>query len=622
MLMQFVRQLLAKRRIADRPAPAHPAPPAQSPPLSDDPVVHWRSHLAQHLDDIAAWCAFGAALQASGREREALDSFERALRIDPQQTDALCAAAALAARLHAHERAILLYRRAEPLLPGQAAVILCNRGASHRALVQLPQAMACYEQAIRIQPGLAEAHYNLGCLFNDVGRIDEAEQSVRRAVELRPDFHQAHSTLLCIHGLHRNHDQARLLAEHQRWSAAHASGFAPLARREDIDATPDRRLTIGYVSGDFCEHSVAFFIEPVLARHDRKRFRIICYDNWPGDDAVNRRLRQYADEWRRISHLNDDEAAALIRRDKVDILVDLSGHTVGNRMLVFARRPAPIQATWFGYMCTTGLAAMDYRITDAYLDPPGATEQFYSEKLVRIHAAAAFTPATDSPAVNAPPSSASGVVTFGSFNNYAKIGDDVIAAWARILTALPAARLLLVALGGDDPSVRAGIAERFARLGLAGAAGRLDVRGRSDFRGFLGALQEVDIALDPFPYSGGTTSLHTLWMGVPIIALEGDSELSRTTSGMLRGALAGELVAASVDRYCEIAVALAGDAAALARWRSSLRERMAASPMLSSDDVTRTLESAYRDMWRTWLRNMESAASAPGGTAAATGSTG
>jgi protein O-GlcNAc transferase len=616
MLMQFVRQLLAKRRSADRPAPA------QAPGLSADPVTQLRSHLGQHPDDIAAWCDLGAALQAKGREREALDSYERALGIDPQQTDALCAAAALAARLQDHERAIQLYRRAEPMLPAQAAVILCNRGASHRALVQLPQAMDCYEQAIRLQPGLAEAHYNLGCLFNDVGRIDEAEQSVRRAVELRPDFHQAHSTLLCIYGLHRNHDQARLLAEHQRWSAAHASGFTPLARREDIDAAPDRRLTIGYVSGDFCEHSVAFFIEPVLARHDRKRFRIICYDNWPGEDAVNRRLRQYADEWRRISDLSDDDAAALIHRDKMDILVDLSGHTVGNRMLVFARRPAPIQATWFGYMCTTGLAAMDYRITDAYLDPPGATEQFYSEKLLRIHAAAAFSPAPDSPAVNAPPSSVSGVVTFGSFNNYAKIGDDVIAAWVRILTALPTSRLLLVALGGDDPSVRAGIAERFARLGLAGAAGRLDVRGRSDFRGFLGALQEVDIALDPFPYSGGTTSLHTLWMGVPIVCLEGDSELSRTTSGMLRGAGAAELVAASIDRYCEIAVALARDPAGLARWRSSLRERMAASPMLSSDEVTRTLEDAYLLMWRTWLGDKEPAASAPGRTAAVTRSPG
>lgn len=598
MLMQFIRRLLAKPRGGLDAERAPAIAPAHG---SADPITALRAHLAEQPDDIEACCRLADQLQAAGREREALESFGQALRIDPRHVGALCAAAALAARLREHERAITLYRSAVELLPDQAAAILCNQGASHAALVQMPQAMACYEEAIRRQPALAEAHYNLGCVLKDIGRIDEAEQAVRRAVELCPDFHQAHSTLLCLYGLHRNHDQARLLEEHRRWSAQHASGFKPLVRREEIDPAPDRRLTIGYVSGDFCEHSVAFFIEPVLARHDHERFRIICYDNWPGEDAVNRRLRQYADEWRRISHLSDDDAAALIHRDKVDILVDLSGHTVGNRMLVFARRPAPIQATWFGYMCTTGLEAMDYRITDAYLDPPGATERFYSEKLVRIHAAAAFSPAPDSPAVNAPPSLQSGTVTFGSFNNYAKIDDEVIAVWARILNELPSSRLLLVALGGDDASVRQDIEKRFARLGLANWAGQLDVRGRTAFRGFLGALQEVDIALDPFPYSGGTTSLHTLWMGVPIIALEGDSELSRTTSGMLRGAGAEALVASSVDHYFELAVALAGNQPELVRWRSILRERMAASPMLSSDEVTHTLEEAFRGMWKAWL---------------------
>lgn len=600
MLMQFLRRLLARPQGHSAAAPRVVTPAAGVA----DPTVALRAQLERQPDDIEAWCRLGSLLQSVGRDQEALNAFERALNVDSRHVVAVCAAAALAARLHAHDRAIALYRSAVTLLPDQAAAILCNQGASHAALVQMPQAVACYEEAIRLQPGLAEAHYNLGCVLKDIGRIDEAEQAVRRAVELRADFHQAHSTLLCLYGLHRNHDQARLLEEHRRWSAQHASGFKPLVRREEIDAAPDRRLTIGYVSGDFCEHSVAFFIEPVLARHDHQRFHIICYDNWPGEDAVNRRLRQYADEWRRISHLSDDEAAALIHRDKVDILVDLSGHTVGNRMLVFARRPAPIQATWFGYMCTTGLAAMDYRITDAYLDPPGASERFYTEKLVRIHAAAAFSPAPASPAVNAPPSLQNGRVTFGSFNNYAKIDDEVIAAWARILNALPSSRLLLVALGGDDATVREDIEQRFARLGLALAngPGQLDVRGRTAFRGFLGALQEVDIALDPFPYSGGTTSLHTLWMGVPIIALEGDSELSRTTSGMLRGAGADALVAPSVDRYCDLAVALAGNAAELARWRSSLRQRMAASPMLSSDEVTRTLEAAYREMWTTWIR--------------------
>lgn len=596
MLLEFIRQWRASRGRAG--AAPRPQPVAHAEAGAE--ALQLRDHLRRFPRDVEAWVRLGGILQSAGEDHEALSSYQHGLAIEAGHAVATCRAAALASKLGLHSQALDLHGRALDLVPDQAAAILCNMGTSHRALVQIPQAIACFERAIRADPGLAEASYNLGTALNDLGRVDEAERLVRRAVELRPDFHQAHSTLLCIHGLHRNHDQRALLEEHRRWSEAHASGFTPLSRRENVDRTPDRRLTIGYVSGDFCEHSVSFFIEPVLARHDRGAFRIICYDNWPGQDAVNLRLRQHAEVWRRISHLSDDEAAALVLEDRVDILVDLSGHTVGNRLLVFARKPAPIQATWFGYMCTTGLGAMDYRITDAYLDPPGATEQNYTEKLCRISCVAAFSPAPDCPPVNAVPALARGGVTFGSFNNYTKIGDEVIAAWVRILNAVPSSRLLLVALGGDDSSVRQDIEQRFARFGLARGSAQLDVRGRTAFRGFLAALQEVDIALDPFPYSGGTTSLHTLWMGVPIIALEGDSELSRTTSGMLRGARADALVASSIDRYCELAVALAGNAAELARWRSSLRERMVASPMLSSDEVTRTLEDAYRGMWAAW----------------------
>lgn len=517
--------------------------------------------------------------------------------------NALLAQGAVLQAAQDHLGALGCYQKALPLVSEstQSAAILCNMGAACQALVRLAAAADFYRRALELAPGLAEAHYNLGCLLYDMGRIDEAEERLRRAVELKPAFHQAHSTLLCLYGLHRNHDQQRLFEEHVRWAAAHASGFAPLVRREDVDATLGRRLTIGYVSADLKEHSVSYFIEPVLAGHDKERFRVICYDNWAGEDAVNLRLRQYA-EWRRIAGLDDDRAAALIRDDKVDILVDLSGHTVGNRLLVFARRPAPIQASWFGYMCTTGLATMDYRITDAYLDPPGATERFYSERLLRISAAAAFGPSPDSPPVNAPPLLSNGYVTFGSFNNYTKVADEVIAAWARILNAVPGSRLLLVVLGGDAAAVRADVAARFTRLGLAEAA-QLDIRGRRPLRDFLHMLQEVDIALDPFPYSGGTTSLHTLWMGVPIIAIEGESELQKSTAGMLRGAGAEALVAFSAEEYCAKAIELAGDPAQMARWRGSLRERARNSPVFSTGEVTRSLEAAYLEIWRTWVQN-------------------
>jgi predicted O-linked N-acetylglucosamine transferase (SPINDLY family) len=389
-----------------------------------------------------------------------------------------------------------------------------------------------------------------------------------------------------------------LLQEHRHWAELHADALLPLATIHENDPSPERRLRIGYVSADLREHSVSFFIEPILASHDRAEFYVVCYDNWPEDDKVNQRLRGLVDLWRKVHDLDDEQMAQLIRSDRVDILVDLSGHTVGNRLLAFARKPAPIQATWFGYMCTTGLEAIDYRITDAYLDPPGVTERYYVEELVRISSAAAFAPSPDSPAPGPLPSLTSNFVTFGSFNNYSKINDEAISVWSRILSSVPDSRLLLVVLGGDDPVMKRDVLQRFGSLGIM--PHQMEVIGRRPLDKFLQLLQQVDIALDPFPYSGGTTSLHTLWMGVPIVALEGVSELSKSTSGMLRAAGADALVALSPEHYIDIAVRLATDRTALDGYRQTLRGRIARSPLLLGDQVTRSLEKAYRDMWRRW----------------------
>ena len=506
------------------------------------------------------------------------------------------------------DEALRAYECALKLIPpaqtqARSAVVV-NMGVILREQVRLPQAIACLREAIVICPRVAIAHYNLGLILYEMGESSEAEVELNAAIEIAPDFQAAHSTLLCLYGLTRSENPERVLAQHRRWAEKFADPLTSMAPAHANDRSIDRRLTVGYVSADFKEHSVARFISPILANHDRARFRVICYDNWADGDATTERLRGYADTWRKIDALDDENAAQLVRDDGVDILVDLSGHTTGNRLLMFARKPAPVQASWMGYMCTTGMLAMDWRITDANLDPPDASDSWYAERLMRIGCAVAFEPHPHSPAVNELPALQKGFVRFGSFNNYTKIGDQVISLWSRVLAALPQSRLMLVSLGGDDPQIKAAIAARFERLtSTPGVSNRVEVIGRRSPEDFLRMFHQVDIALDPFPYSGGTTSLHTLWMGVPIVAIEGSTELSRSTSGMLKGCGLHDLVAYGEEEYFSISVALAADLGRLAELRATIRQRLAQTALGNGALVTRELEDAYRMMWADFVRS-------------------
>jgi protein O-GlcNAc transferase len=512
----------------------------------------------------------------------------------------------------AHQRgalseALQAYESAFRLLPESQsearAAVWVNMGAIWREMVRLPKAIACLQEALLLQPGLAVAHYNLGLNLYEIGEAEAAESSLNSALAIQPDFQAAHSTRLCLFGLARNHDPERVLAEHRLWAAEFADPLTAQSPPHANERSTHRRLTVGYVSADFKEHSVARFISPILANHDRARFRVICYDNWPRSDATTERLRGYVDAWRKIDELDDPQAADLVRADGVDILVDLSGHTTGNRLLLFARKPAPVQASWLGYMSTTGMAAMDWHITDAHLDPPGVSEGWYTERLMRIDSAAAFEPHPDSPPVNALPCLDSGYLRFASFNNYTKIGDEVIALWARLLATIPNARLLLVALGGDEADFQALVRARFERLGASNeVSARVDVMGMRPLKDFLRLFHQVDIALDSFPYGGGTTTLHTLWMGVPVVTLEGQSELARGTSGILTACGLGELIARSSEEYLRIGVDLAMAPARVATLRSQLRERLAKSVLGNGLQVTRSLEAAYLKMWEDFVR--------------------
>jgi predicted O-linked N-acetylglucosamine transferase (SPINDLY family) len=436
----------------------------------------------------------------------------------------------------------------------------------------------------------------LGAALLLVGRADEAERSFGLAIEEQPGFAEAHSNmLLAMH--YRKGDDARVMYEaHLEWARQHARDLPRPAAHAGRALEPARRLNVGYLSPDFRHHAVAWFIESVLAAHDRSRFRTFFYSTVTNPDAVTRRFMKLCDEWRDIHASSDDEAARLIRQDRIDILIDLAGHTGGGRPLLFARKPAPIQVNWLGHPNTTGLAQMDYRITDTYADPEGEADRHHTEKLVRLATGFfCYAPPPDAPDTGEPPVLASGQVTFGCFNNLAKVTPQMIELWARILRELPQARLVMVTHALGEESARRAIHGNFAGEGIA--ADRVKLFGPESHGGLLGRYREVDVTLDTFPYHGHTTTCEALWMGVPVVTLAGRTHLSRVGVSILRRIGLSELIAATPEEYVRKAVTLARDPERLRELRAGMRQRMRGSPLLDAAAFARALESAYRAMW-------------------------
>jgi predicted O-linked N-acetylglucosamine transferase (SPINDLY family) len=357
-------------------------------------------------------------------------------------------------------------------------------------------------------------------------------------------------------------------------------------------------LRIGYVSGDFQQHPVGFLLARVLEAHDRAGFEIFCYANSANVDHVTERLKRAADHWRDIVGLSNPDCAAMIRRDRIDVLIDLSGHTAKNRLPMFALRPAPVQASWLGYFGTTGLPAMDYSLMDNAAAPPGE-ERWFTEAIVRLpYGRFCYAAPSYAPDPVDPPSLRRGYVTFGSFNNVAKIGANVVKLWAEALQATPNSRLLLKWKSFDNEEVRNRFTEAFRGAGVAPE--RLELRGFSPHPEMLAQYRDIDIALDPFPFGGGLTSCEALWMGIPVATLPGDRPASRQTVGFLDLLGLGGCAARSTSEYIRCATELAADPDRLTTLRHSLRSRMTKSPLCDGALFTPTLEAAFRAMWNRW----------------------
>ena len=551
------------------------------------------AELEPNLPDLAARLA--AARAAVGQRGAIASDPPTVAPLDALSATTLVALARPLAIKGRLKDAVTLLRRAVQLDPGLTPAH-SNLGLLHTALGQIHEAAESYRRALQIEPGRADTHHTLGNALLRGGRLDEAIASFRSAVALKPDHAPYRSDLVFHLHFHPDYDSRAIAAEARAWDLAHAAPLATGGALHERDRTPDRRLRIGYVSPNFRRHCQAFFLFPLLAHHDHERFEIVCYSDVARLDEWTGGLLGHADRALGVAGMSDAALADRIRADGIDVLVDLTMHMADSRLLVFARRPAPVQVCWLAYPGTTGVAAIDYRVTDPYLDPAEGHDDVSTEKPLRLPDTFwCYDPLTREETVSPLPAQQHGHIRFGSLNNWLKVSEGVLALWARVLREVDASRLTLLAPAGD------------AREKLLGAFEAHGVdRGRVDFvdyqtrQPYLATYRSIDVCLDTFPYNGHTTSLDALWMGVPVVTLVGSTVVGR--AGLCQAMNLGlpELVARTPDEYVKIAVDLSRDRARLRDLRAGLRARMEGSPLMDAPRFARNLEAAYRSAWHRW----------------------
>jgi protein O-GlcNAc transferase len=571
----------------------------------EEAIAGFRNAIRLKPDFAEAHFNLGVALQGTGQLSQAMAAFHEAIRFKPGFAEAHYN---LANALKEHERldeAIASYGQAIRLKPDFADAHH-NLGSALHGACRLNGTIAAYRQAIRFRPDFAKAYGSLGNTLKDMGQMDEAIACYRQAIRLMPDFAETYSNLLFALHYHSAHTPEVIAEEHRRWNRQYAEPLRNFILPHANDRDPDRRLRIGYVSADFCVHSVSRFLLPLFRQHDHGTYEIICYSDSLKSDHVTDRLRACADGWENIVGWTDERVADKVREDKIDILVDLAGHTAGNRLKVFARKPAPVQVSYLGYPGSTGLSAIDYRLTDTLADPPGVTESFHTETLVRLPVCNwCFSEPDDAPPVGSLPAESNGSICFGTFNNFAKASPMVMDLWARILGGVGGSRLVIKSRGLGEPGAHDRIRRFFGDRGIS--ANRLETRGlEQSVASHLGAYNGMDIALDTFPYHGTTTTCEALWMGVPVVTLAGQIHVSRVGVSLLSNVGLGELIGHSPEEYVSIAVALGKNVSRIGEIRRTLRERMRASPLMNASRFARDMEGAFRSAWRNWCRQVGS----------------
>ncbi len=582
--------------------------------------------LARQPEDAEALFNLGNALHGLGRPSEAIERYRQASALRPGYVDALINLGNVQAEIGEFAEAAASYEAALDARP-DSIVALNNTACLMRTLGRVDDAEAALQRALELDPGNATLHDTLGNVYKDAGDLDAAIVSFRKALALDPAAAATHSNLAYALSF-QSPEPGPILEECLRWNARFAvsldvaappdfaqsedaprdsalseaaqldsapSDFAPprAAPGPSGDAEPNRRLRIGYVSPDFRIHCQSLFTIPLLSKHDHAAFEVFCYASVKRPDDHTRRIADYADAWRDVRALNDDVLCRLIRADRIDILVDLTMHMAGGRPLLFARKPAPVQIAWLAYPGTTGISAMDYRLSDPRLDPEGF-EAHHSERTVRLPDSFwCYDPLTEPLEIGPLPALERGRLTLGCLNNPCKLTDHTLRLWSAVMQALPAARLLLMAPPGRH---RDRLSQRLNGHGIAAA--RVDFRAFQPRGDYLRTYRDIDLGLDTFPYNGHTTSLDSLWMGVPVVSRVGRTSVGRGGLSQLFQLNLLELAAETDADFVRIAASLGNDPVRLAALRSGLRERMQGSALMDASRFARNVEQAYRDTWR------------------------
>jgi len=561
----------------------------------DEAIAACRQAIALKADLPEAHSNLGAALARKGQFDEAMAACSRATALRPNLAEAHTILGAALAGKGQFDEAVAAFGRAIALKPSLPEAHN-NLGNALRDNGQFDEAIAVYRHAISLRPNYAEAHNNLGIALMDQGRLDEAIDSYRRALELKGDYVEAHSNLILAMHDSPSYGAQAMAEELRRWNRQHAEPLKKFIRPHTNKRDPDRRLRIGYLSPDFREHPVGQNLLPLLREYDHGQMEVFCYANVVRPDARTEELRRHADVWRSIVGMSDSQAVELIRQDGIDILVDLALHTGNNRLLVFAHKPAPVQATWLGYCGSTGMDAMDYRLSDPYMDPPDSDLSVYSERTIRLPETYwCYRSTGPTPEPSPSPAAAAGYVTFGCLNNFAKVSRPALDLWAEILQGVARSRLIVHSHPGAHLDA---VRERFAGMGIS--PDRLEFPSRQPWPQYVQTYSRIDIVLDPFPWGGGITTCDALWMGVPVVSLMGRTAVGRGGASILSNVGVPELIAQTPQQYAQIATNLAGDLPRLAELRRTLRARMKASPLMDAPRFARNVEATYRQMWRAW----------------------
>jgi predicted O-linked N-acetylglucosamine transferase (SPINDLY family) len=552
-----------------------------------------REGLRLKPDFVEGYSNLGNILLQQGKVEDAIAVYRTAARLRPRAAESFYNLGAALQRARRWNEAIAVYQQAIALKPDHAEAFN-NLGSIHSENGRLDEGITAFRQALRFQPRHLHAMNNLAAGLQEKGGIEEAIATYRRALQIKTDPRVAGNLIISMH-LRPEDDPKVIRAEVDRWNEIYAKPLAARRRLHGNAPDPEKRLRVGYVSRDFNRAPVGRFMVPILANHDHSRFEVFAYSDVLEPDAVTERLRGTCDHWNDVASLNDAQLAERVTADGIDVLVDLGMHTKGSRILVFAMKPAPVQISYLAYCSTTGLETMDYRFTDPYLDPRDRDSSLYSEQSVRLTSYWCYAAPAEAPAVAPPPFQTSGFVTFGCLNNFCKISPPAFDTWCDLLSAVPHSRLMVHALEGTHRD------QAVTRMKSAGIdQSRIQFVNRLPVAQYLRQYNQIDIALDPFPYPGGTTSCDALWMGVPLVTLAGRTAVARGGVSILSNSGLPDLIAHSREQYLQNASALARDRSRLASLRASIRGRMQSSPLMDGPRFTREMQAAFREMWRTW----------------------